>query len=843
VRIQTEYGFSMKGPAQMARFEEVSGELVRAIPESTAPSYVLLPYRIQLLPGNSLMISSYIKIAFRNLWRNKLYALINIFGLSVAIGCCIVAYLNFQYYHDFDAFHKNADSIYRVETIRTVNARDGVWGIVPLPLGPALKKDFPSVVDAVRFAGVVVVVRSGEKVFNELVRYADDGFFDLFTFPLQSGAKDVLKDKGEAVLASQCAIKYFGDENPIGRQLILQYDNGEKQIVTVGAVAKKIPGNSSIDFDILVPIRKLVEAHIDDPGNWSRWTSALFVQMRSPDDIALLQKANDRYVAMQNAANPKNPVSSFSYEPLRRIVETSRTVRSNTLQIGAPPSSVGGPIIMAVLLLLMACFNYVNTSIAFSFNRMKEIGLRKVIGGNRMQLVRQFLGENFVVVTISLIASLGIAEFLVPGFRNLFPFVEIELDYLRNVRLILFLGGLLLVTAFLAGAYPAYYITAYKPAALLRGTQKLGKSTILMRSLLAVQFALSMVAVGTGIIFADNARYQEKMDIGYQMDRLAFVPVTNRSQYTVYRDALQRNEMVKRVAGSKEHVYFGWTRKVIQSEGKPLEVQLFSVGFGYMETVGFRLKEGRLFDPGKPSDQVSSAIVSQKAVEEYGWREPLGKTVEVDSARYTVIGVVEDFYNRGVWHPIAPALFRMADESSFRFLVARLSQPISSLTTTMLRQTWKDHFPDAPYEGLYQDFAMKAGISVSHSATTVFAVIGAVALIISTMGLFALVSLRIARRTKEIGVRKVLGAGVASLLQLLNREMVVVLLLSAAAADVIGYFAAQSLLGSIYAYHSPVSVGALVIADWIVVLVGIATAMAQTIRVATANPVEALRYE
>jgi putative ABC transport system permease protein len=789
------------------------------------------------------MFFSYAKIAFRNLWRSKLYALINIFGLSVAIGCCTVAYLNFQYYDDFDAFHKNVDSIYRVETVRTINGKDGVWGIVPLPLGPALKKDFPSVVNAVRFAGVVAVVRSGDKVFNELLRYADDGFFDVFTFPLQSGPKDVLKDKGEAVLSSQSAVKYFGDGNPIGRQLILQYDNGEKQIVTVGAVAEKTPGNSSIDFDILLPIRKLVEAHIDEPGDWARWTSALFVQMRTPEDITLLHKANNRYVAIQNSANPKNPVSSFLYEPLRRIAETSRTVRSNTLQTGASPSSVGGPIIMAVLLLLMACFNYVNTSIAFSFNRMKEIGLRKVIGGNRMQLVRQFLGENFVVVTISLIASLGIAEFLVPGFRNLFPFVEIELDYLHNVRLILFLGGLLLVTAFLAGAYPAYYITAYKPAALLRGTQRLGKSTVLMRSLLAVQFALSIIAVGTGIVFAENARYQEKMDVGYQMDRLAFVPVASQSQYTVYRDALERDKLIKRVAGSKEHVYFGWTRKVIESEGKPLEVQLFSVGFGYMETVGFRLKEGRFFDPDKPSDQASSAIVSQKAVEEYGWREPMGKTVEVDSSRYTVIGVVEDFHNRGVWHPIAPALFRMANESSFRFLVARLSQPVSPLTTTMLQQTWKNHFPDAPYEGLYQDFAMEEGISVSHSITTAFTVIGAVALIISTMGLFALVSLRIARRTKEIGVRKVLGAGVASLLHLLNREMVLILLLSAVAADVIGYCAARSLLGSIYAYHSPVGVGALIIADWVVVLVGITTALAQTVRVATANPVVALRYE
>jgi putative ABC transport system permease protein len=789
------------------------------------------------------MFASYFKIAFRNLWRNKLYALINIFGLSVAIGCCIVAYLDFQYNDDFDAFHKNADAIYRVESIRTVNGKEGAWGIVPLPLGPALKKDFPSVVDAVQFTEVVAVVRSGEKVFNEEIKYADDRFFDMFTFPLLSGSEDVLKQRNEAVLSEQYALKYFGDEHPIGKELRILYSNGERQIVTVGAVAKKIPGNSSIKFDILLPAEKLVEARIDDPGNWAHWTSALFVQLRDPSDVDLLTKGFDRYVGMQTSANPKNPIASLRLDPLRHIAETSREVRGNILWNGAPPSSVGGPIIVAILLLLMACFNYVNTSIAFSSNRMKEIGVRKVIGGNRTQLLRQFLGENLVVVMISMLVSLGIAEVLVPGFRNLFPFVEVELNYLQNFRLLLFLFILLIVTALLAGAYPSYYITAYKPAALLKGTQRVGKSTVLMRSLLAVQFALSMVAVGTGIVFAQNASYQETMDVGYHMDRLAFAFVNNGSQCEVFRNALTQNKAIERVAGSRDHVYFGWGRRLVRSEQKPLEAQIMSVGFDYMETVGFRLKQGRFFDRNRPSDATASAIVSEKTVEEFGWKNPLGKTIEVDSARYSVIGVVEDFYNNGVWRPIAPAVFRMADPPTFKFVVARLAGPQSSATMAMLRQVWKEHFPDAPFDGYYQDYALQEGISVSHSITVLFSFIGSVALIISTMGLFALVSLGIARRTKEIGIRKVLGAGVANLLRLLNSELVLILILSAVAADVMGYFAAKTLVGLIYAYHTPVSVQALLIADLAVLVVGIATALLQTVRVAVANPVEALRYE
>jgi putative ABC transport system permease protein len=789
------------------------------------------------------MITNYIKVAFRNLWRNKLYAFINIFGLSVAIGCCIVAYLNLQFNDDFDAFHANARAIFRVESVRTVNGAGTLWGIVPVPLAPALQKDFPAIVRAVRFTERVAVVRSGEQVFNEQIGYADKDFFEMFSFPMVLGPKDVLKDRDKAVISERYALKYFGKENPIGRQLRILYREGLQQIVTVGAVVKKIPGNSSIRFDILLSSEQLEAGGLDNLADWSHWTSTAFVQLDDPGRIAALRSATARYVAIQNSANPKNPISGLEFEPLLDIIKTSRELKGNSLVTGSPPSAIVGPTIVAVLLLLMACFNYVNTSIAFSFNRMKEIGIRKVVGGNRTQLVRQFLGENLVVCALSMVVALGVAELLVPGFRNLFPFVEIELNYLQNVRLLLFLIGLLITTALLAGAYPAYYITAYRPAALLRGTQKIGKSTLLMRTLLAAQFAMSMVAVGTGIVFAINAQFQGRLDVGYSMDRLINVPVANESQFTIFRDELGKDPRVEHLAGSRDQVFFGWGRKTIQSDGTVREAQLFSVGFDYMETTGFRLKQGRLFSRDLQSDEAKSAIVTEKTVREFGWSEPLGKTLEIDTARYTVIGVIEDFYNNGVWRPIEPSIFRMANPSAFRFLVAKISDRQTATALTFLSQTWSRLFPDAPFEGFFQERAMLEGISVSHSITVLFAVIGSLALVISTMGLFALVSLGIARRTKEIGIRKVLGASVASLLQLLNKEFILLLLLSSVAADVMGFYSAKSLLDGIYAYHTEVSIFALIVANATVLITGLVTAGLQTFRVATANPVEALRYE
>jgi hypothetical protein len=359
------------------------------------------------------MLKNYFKIALRNLLRKKMYAVINIFGLSVAIACCIVAYLNYDYSYSFDAFHKNADNIFRVESIRVINGQEQRWGIAPLPLGPALAQDFSSVVRAVRFADERAVLRYQDQVFNENIHYADPGFFEMFTFSMKYGSADVLNDKTRLVLSEEYAHKYFGDDNPIGKPITLRYPNGQKLDFRVGAVTRKTPRNSSLDFDILASGEILVDVGIDEPNNWAHWNTATFVQVQNPADIATLHAQMRKYIQAQNSADHQLPVAGFYFEPLRKIALTSRDLRANGLSNGVPPSAIAGPSIIGVLLLLMACGNYMNTSIAFSANRLKEIGVRKVLGASVGHITHLINREFLILLVLASVSAYAAGYFAI----------------------------------------------------------------------------------------------------------------------------------------------------------------------------------------------------------------------------------------------------------------------------------------------------------------------------------------------------------------------------------------------------------------------------------------------
>ncbi len=789
------------------------------------------------------MLKNYFKIAWRNLLRKKMYAFINIFGLSVAIACCIVAYLNYDYSYGFDAFHKNADNIFRVESIRLINGQEQRWGIAPLPLGPALAQDFSAVVRAVRFANANAVLRYQDKVFNENLHYADPGFFEMFTFPLKHGSAEVLSDKTKLVLSEEYAHKYFGDENPLGKQITVRYPGGQKLDFIVGAVIRKTPKNSSLDFDVLASGEILVDVGIDEPHNWAHWNTATFVQVQNPAGIAAVHAQMQKYVQAQNSANPQLPVAGFYFEPLREIALRARDLRANDLPNGVPPSAIAGPSIIGALLLLMACCNYMNTSIAFSANRLKEIGVRKVVGSLRSQLVGQFLGENLLLCAISLILALGWTEVLVPGYNRIITEVELVLNYSQNIGLLLFLAALLLATALGAGAYPAFYVSRYNPVNIIKGRQTVLGMNKLMRVLLGVQFALSMIAVAGSVVFAQNADYQNSLDLGFEKSLLAVMPIANESEYELLRHAIVSHPSVLSVSGSRNHIFFSWARRQVKNEEREAEVQVLGVGVDYLKTTGIRLGSGRDFDRDLPTDASDAILINQKMATEFGWYDPIGKQVALDSARLSVIGVVEDFHNDGMWRPIQPVMLRLVKPEAYRFLQARVHPENLAATVVFLRETWRRLIPETPYAGFFQDEIMAESTMVNQEVKTIFFYVALIAVVISAMGLFALVSLNIAKRTKEIGIRKVLGASVGHIIHLINREFLILLMIALVGAYAAGYFAIEALLGSIYAYHIHPTVMAFVMAGALIFFVAIFTVGSQVYRVATTNPVNALRYE
>ncbi len=791
------------------------------------------------------MLKNYFKVAYRNLWNNKLYAVLNIFGLGVAIAFCIVAYLNHTYNYTYDAFHKNAGKIFRVKTVRLVNEREQRLGIVPRPLAPALAADFPAVENAVRLTTASATFRVGEKVFNENVLHVDPAFFTMFDFPLKYGSTEAFHDKNKLVLSAELALKYFGDENPVGKAITLRYGDGKLREFFVGAVAQKIPDNSSIQFDALAALDILVEVGSDKPNDWADWAHVAFVQLADPAQAATIPKQLDRYIAAHNAAAPDLPIARFYFDPLRELAlhAWSEDLSSDILKRAMHPAGMISPSIIAALLLLMACFNFINTAIAFSSKRLKEIGVRKVIGGGRRQLILQFMSENLLLCALALILALALAEIFVPAYDNLWTYFELTLDYSSNFGLVAFLAGLLVLVGIVAGAYPAFYISAYHPVAILRGKQKFSGTSWLSRSLTAFQFTVSMLAVIASLVFVQNADFLKKLDLGYDKNLVIVIPLQDAKYYQSYRDAIEKNPSIVSVAGNRHHVGRSWYTREIESAAQKSQASILAIGPDYLATMKLRLMSGRDFSQNLATDVVQSIVVNQELARELGWAEPLGQTVTLDSARYTVIGVVEDFHNDGVWNPIQPAIFRLVKPEDFRFLTARVRAENLAVTNEFLRREWQRVAPNVPYAGYYQDEVMAEAISVTENIKTMFIYIAALAIVISMMGLFALVSLNIARRTKEIGIRKVLGARVIHIINLINKEFVRLLIVAGLIASVSGYFAVKALIASIYAYHVGFSVAPFLLAAFAVFLIAGLTVGSQVLKVAIANPVESLRYE
>lgn len=791
------------------------------------------------------MFKNYLKVAIRNLLSNKLYAFINILGLGVAIAYCVVAYLNHTYNYEYDGFHQNAGKIFRAKTLRVLTDHEERLGIAPRPLGPALAADFSAVENSVRLTTAGAVFKVGENVFNENILHADPSFFEMFTFPLKYGSPDVLQDKSKIVLSEEMALKYFGEENPLGKQITARYGDGKTREFFVGAVAEKIPDPSSIQFDALAALDVLVDVGSDKPDDWADWAHAVFVQVSDAKQIENIENHLTPYVAAHNAAAPDFQIARMYFDSLKNLGRNawSEDLESDILKRAMHPAGMISPSIIAVLLLLMACFNYINTSIAFSSKRLKEIGVRKVIGGGRRQVIVQFMSENLLLCMLALVLGVALSEIFVPIHDNMWEYFELTLDYSKNLGLLAFLAGLLLFIGIVAGGYPAFYISAYQPVAILRGKQKFGGASMLSRVLLAFQFTVSILTVIGSFVFVKNADFLKNFDLGYNRDQAIVVPLADAKNYEPFRNAIEKNSGLVSVAGSRQHVGRNWYTRTIESAAVQTRADILAIGDEYLDTMKLRLVSGREFDKNFRGDVDASIIVNQKLVREFGWGDGLGQTVTLDSVRYSVIGVVEDFYNNGVWGQIKPCIFRLAKPEDFRYLVARIQANDMKAMNELLRSEWQRVVPDFPYEGFYQDEVMAEAISVSESIKTMFLYISVLAIVIAAMGLFALVSLNIARRTKEIGIRKVLGASMLSIVRLLNKEFVRLLIASALVASIAGYFSVQALLKSIYAYHVGFSLVPFVVAGLSVFVIAFLTVGSQVVKVATANPVDSLRYE
>ncbi|MEQ8626487.1 FtsX-like permease family protein [Ekhidna sp.] len=791
------------------------------------------------------MLKNFFKITFRNYRKNKSYVFINMLGLGLSLACCIVGYLNWKFAAEYDQNHTNHERIYKVQINKDVQGRNVPYGISPLPLGEVIKDKITGVSHTTRYIETGLVLKKELKVFNQGIAFAEDDFLEMFTFPLKYGNESAFSDQSKIILSNYTANTYFGEDvDPTGEIITIITEDGKQYPMTIGGVLEQIPQNSSLRFSALTHFDNYFKIRELENSDWRQFVAATFVMTDGSFPQNLLEDINNNYIEVQNKARDDFKIGSYYAVQLTNLGSIAESIRANWLSQPPPPPAVVVPMIMAFLMLLIACFNFTNTSIAISSKRLKEIGIRKVMGSDRKQLIAQFMGENLMLSFLSMIVALGFAYFLVPAYSAMWDFITLELNLVSDSEIYLFLIGLLVLTSVIAGGYPSLYISAYQPVNILRGSLSLGGTNWFSKTLLGLQYMLTIIALISALAFTNNAEYQNNLDVGFQKENILGVRVENQSEYDRFTNLVSQMPEIDQMTGSTHHIGWWTYGRTLRAGEQEVESDMMNFSLDYKDIMDLTLKDGRYFDKDLYEfDKENSIIMNEALVREFGWDEPIGKVVQIDdSTRLSVVGVMEDFYMYGFFDPVEPCAFRLADKEEMNFVVIK-----SEVNPTELRDKmeakWYEVAPNTPFNASFVDQQLAGTDEVNTNISTMFKFLGALALILSSIGLYTLVSLNIIKRVKEIGVRKVLGASVNQILVLMNKQFFWLLLIFAMIGSALSYLAIDALMASIFAVYQAINVFTVLAPFIMLMLIAVFIASSRIFRTATKNPVESLRYE
>ena len=698
-------------------------------------------------------------------------------------------------------------------------------------------------------------IRIGDEVFGTDMVFADSAFFDLFTYQLKYGSFSDFHNKGKVFISDEVARKYFNSEDVVGKpitQIVLGKDGIRRpKEFEVGGVFKKLPANTSLYFEIITLLDNFWDINLDpdvSETNWKRWTHVLFLKIDDPTRLAEITKQLQQYVEPQNKVREDFKISEYYLENFDGMMKRNRAnprVDSDYLGGGIPDEAVTAPTILAGMLLLLACFNFTNTSIAISSQRLKEIGIRKVMGGLRVQLIAQFLGENLVLCFLGLLAGLLLAEWLVPAYDTLWPWLELNLSYTENAGFLIFLIVLLGATAIIAGAYPSFYITSFEPISILKGKAKFGGTNWFTRILLGGQFVISLVLLITGFAFYQNGQYQKDYDLGFATHGVISAWVNNEGAFNTYRDALSSNKEIEIIAGTKNNVANSWYKDPVKFESIALEVDILDVGDNYFEVMDMTLLSGRKFQKDSETDRKESVIVTEELVKQFGWTDhPIGKRlVWMDTVQLFVVGVVKNVYSRALWAPIEPMMMRYIAPDKYQQLVVKIDPKNMGAVNEFMEKKWKEVFPNAQYTGEMIERRMQESNDINKNVVMMFGFLGFFAALMTGIGLYTLVSLNIVKKMKEIGVRKVLGASLVNLAGVINFEFIINLGIATVIGGALGYLGTNWLMDSIWEYYLKLGIVTLLISVIAMVAIALLAVGYKTVSTASLNPTKALRDE
>lgn len=799
------------------------------------------------------MFNNYLTIVIRLLLRYKGYSLINVLGLAIGIAGCVLIVL---YVHDelsFDQYHQNKDRIYRLAVSETSEGRLDERAKSPSAWGPALGREYPEIeaITRIRPPASSWLIRYGEKRFYEdHFVFADSTVFEVFTIPLvQGNASTALAEPHSVVLSESMAHKYFGDENPIGKVMT----GDDKYEFSVTGIMRDLPDNSHFHFDFLASFASLAPNRLyDEPSTMQNHYSSLFTYMLlrsgvAPEDLERkLPGFLDKHLSER--LETLGIVMTPFLQPLTEIHLYSNL--AGEFESNGKIMYVYVFSTLAGFVLLIACVNFMNLSTARSARRAQEIGIRKVLGVKRNQLIAQFMGESILYSLIALIVAMGLVHLFLPQFNHLSG-KTLEINY-DSIWLVPTLISIAIATGIVAGGYPSFVLSSFRPVAVLTGALKSGTSHSSLRKLLIIfQFVVSIVMIVGTVVVHDQLAYMQGKNLGFDEENVVVVrlPTPEAVQrYPAFKNAVLQYPEVTDVSSASSVPGYEADLSVVQPEGfqedKNVSVRTIWADFDYIETLGIEVKSGRSFLRDRPSD-ANSILINEAAARAFGWDDPVGKTFRYPGPRgfsppIEINGVIADFHNQSLHQPIEPLMI-MASPWSHMYVVARLDGNDESRGIEILKDQWGRTYPEHPaMDFSFLDENLDQLYQAEQRLDSVFIAGAALSILIACLGLLGLSSFMAEQRIKEIGVRKVVGASIMNIVLLLSKDLTILILLAFVIGAPIGYFGLQAWLGN-FAYRIEMDVWVFVFSGFVTLVIAWLTNGYQAITAATANPVDALQ--
>ena len=788
------------------------------------------------------MWNNYIKIAWRNLQRNKVYSFINILGLALGLATTILILLSVENEVSFDRFHRKEAVLYEVWNSDKIDGNIQCWNVTCGPLGPALKQEIPEISETNRF------VEDGKR----LVAYKDKSllikgantepsFLTMFSFPLLKGnALTALAEINSIVITESLAKKIFGDEDPMYK--MVRFEN--KENVTVTGVMKDLPNNTKFHFEYLMPWTYLMkdEANLSAMSFWGNNSFSTYVELK-PGASADVVNSKIKNI-IRTHSNEEESIEPFIY-PIRKW-----HLYAN-FENGKP---VGGRIaylklitIIAAFILLIACINFMNLSTARSEKRAREVGIRKVVGAERGGLIVQFLGESVFMAVIAFMFAIVIVQLVLPSYNHLVV-KELSVNY-ANPWYWLSAIAIVLVTGIIAGSYPAFYLSSFLPVNVLKGMIIRSKGSVTPRKVLVVsQFIFSIALIICTIVMERQLQYAKDRPSGYNIDRIVYHSFTGDipRNYKLIKDELLSSGVAVSVFKTSSPVSSTWSNTWgLSWQGKhPGDKTLFErlvSSDGYVTAMQIPVIAGRDLNVDLFPSDTTSMVLNEAAVKAMGFKDPVGQIITDDSVDYRVVGVVKNFITQSAYAPIGPLIIKGRDWSNFINMRFSATHSVADNLKAMER-IFKKYNPAYPFEYKFADESYAQKFQAEQIVGKLASASALLAIIISCLGLFGLAAFTAEQRTKEIAIRKVAGASVMNIVTLLSKDFLKLVLLAALISFPISWWAMSKFLQT-YSYRISLSAGIFVLAGTLAILIAFITVSFQAVKAANTNPVKNLRSE